>query len=59
MCDTINTYGNTIKYKIGHFNLKVKIKEANVSFSGEISRHIFFNEKYFRYDDVIYPRLEH
>ncbi len=57
MYDTINTYGKSIMYKTGHSNLKVKIKETNASFAAEVSGHIFFNDRYFGYDDAIYSTL--
>jgi phosphomannomutase/phosphoglucomutase len=57
MYDTINSYGKAIMYKTGHSNLKVKIKETNASFAAEVSGHIFFNDKYFGYDDAIYSTL--
>jgi phosphomannomutase/phosphoglucomutase len=54
MYDIINTYGKAIMYKTGHSNLKVKIKELNASFAAEVSGHLFFNDRYFGYDDAIY-----
>jgi len=54
MYDMINTYGKAIMYKTGHSNLKVKIRETNASFAAEVSGHIFFNDRYFGYDDAIY-----
>jgi phosphomannomutase / phosphoglucomutase len=57
MYDIINTYGQAIMYKTGHSNLKVKINELNASFAAEVSGHIFFNDKYFGYDDAIYSTL--
>ncbi|MBN2824995.1 MAG: phosphomannomutase/phosphoglucomutase [Campylobacterales bacterium] len=57
MYDTINTYGKAIMYKTGHSNLKVKIKETNASFAAEVSGHIFFNDRYFGYDDALYATL--
>ncbi|WP_198304410.1 phosphomannomutase/phosphoglucomutase [Arcobacter vandammei] len=54
MYDTINSYGKAIMYKTGHSNLKVKIKEENASFAAEVSGHLFFNDRYFGYDDAIY-----
>ena len=57
MYDTINTYGKAIMYKTGHSNLKVKIKETKASFAAEVSGHIFFNDRYFGYDDAIYSTL--
>jgi len=57
MYDKINKYGKAIMYKTGHSNLKVKIKETNASFAAEVSGHIFFNDRYFGYDDAIYSTL--
>lgn len=57
MYDNINKYGKAIMYKTGHSNLKVKIKEINASFAAEVSGHIFFNDRYFGYDDAIYSTL--
>jgi phosphomannomutase/phosphoglucomutase len=57
MYDIINTYGTAIMYKTGHSNLKVKIKETNASFAAEVSGHLFFNDRYFGYDDALYATL--
>jgi len=57
MYDIINTYGQAVMYKTGHSNLKVKINELNASFAAEVSGHIFFNDRYFGYDDAIYSTL--
>ena len=57
MYDSINTYGKAIMYKTGHSNLKMKIKETNASLAAEVSGHIFFNDRYFGYDDAIYSTL--
>ena len=55
MYDKINTDGgNAIMYKTGHSNLKVKIQETNADFAAEVSGHIFFNDRYFGFDDAIY-----
>lgn len=55
MYDTINNNGgNAIMYKTGHSNLKVKIQETNATFAAEVSGHIFFNDKYFGFDDAVY-----
>ncbi len=54
MYDEINKIGTAIMYKTGHSNLKIKIKEANASFAAEVSGHLFFNDRYFGYDDAIY-----
>ncbi|PIF04223.1 MAG: phospho-sugar mutase [Arcobacter sp.] len=57
MYDMVNSYGKAIMYKTGHSNLKVKIQETNASFAAEVSGHIFFNDRYFGYDDAIYSTL--
>ncbi len=57
MYDTINTYGKAVMYKTGHSNLKVKIAELNADFAAEVSGHLFFNDRYFGYDDAIYASL--
>ena len=55
MYDIINNNGGeAIMYKTGHSNLKVKIQETNASFAAEVSGHIFFNDRYFGFDDAIY-----
>lgn len=54
MYDEINKIGKSIMYKTGHSNLKVKLKELNADLACEMSGHIFFNDRYFGYDDAIY-----
>ena len=55
MYDIINANGGkAIMYKTGHSNLKVKINETNASFAAEVSGHIFFNDRFFGFDDAIY-----
>jgi phosphomannomutase/phosphoglucomutase len=54
MYDEIDKIGKAVMYKTGHSNLKVKIKELNASFAAEVSGHLFFNDRYFGYDDAIY-----
>ncbi len=55
MYDTINANGgNAIMYKTGHSNLKVKLRETNADLAAEVSGHIFFNDRYFGYDDAVY-----
>jgi phosphomannomutase/phosphoglucomutase len=57
MYDTINALGKAYMYKTGHSNLKVKIKEVEASLAAEVSGHLFFNDRYFGYDDAIYATL--
>ncbi len=57
MYDSINSIGQALMYKTGHSNLKVKLKETNAHFAAEMSGHLFFNDRYFGYDDAIYAAL--
>ncbi len=57
MYDEINKIGTAIMYKTGHSNLKVKLKETSAHLAAEMSGHIFFNDRYFGYDDAIYSAL--
>ena len=57
MYSEINKFGNAIMYKTGHSNLKVKLAETNAHLAAEMSGHIFFNDRYFGYDDAIYASL--
>ncbi len=57
MYDIINSFGTAVMYKTGHSNLKVKIAELNADFAAEVSGHIFFNDRYFGYDDALYATL--
>ncbi|RXJ93590.1 phospho-sugar mutase [Malaciobacter molluscorum] len=54
MYDLINEMGKAIMYKTGHSNLKVKLKEVNAHLAAEVSGHIFFNDRFFGFDDAIY-----
>lgn len=54
MYDIINKTGKAVMYKTGHSNLKVKLKELNAHLAAEVSGHIFFNDRYFGFDDAIY-----
>ena len=57
MYDEINRIGKAIMYKTGHSNLKVKIAETNADFAAEVSGHLFFNDRYFGFDDAVYAAL--
>lgn len=54
MYDKINEAGTAVMYKTGHSNLKVKLKELNADMAAEVSGHIFFNDRYYGYDDAVY-----
>ena len=58
MYDELDRRGATgVMYKTGHSNLKVKMRELNADLAAEVSGHIFFNDRYFGYDDAIYATL--
>lgn len=42
---------------VGHSLIKKKLKEEKALLAGEMSGHIFFNDRYFGYDDAIYATL--
>ena len=46
--------GKAVMTKTGHSNIKTKIRELNADFGIEVSGHIFFNDRYFGFDDAIY-----
>ncbi|MGC9000724.1 phosphomannomutase/phosphoglucomutase [Caldisericum sp.] len=49
--------GIPILSPVGHSLIKKKMKEENALLAGEMSGHIFFNDRYFGYDDAIYATL--
>ncbi len=55
--DEINTHGTTIMNKTGYSNLRLKLKEINADLAAEVSGHIFFNDRYYGFDDAIYASL--
>jgi len=58
MYDELERRGaKAVMYKTGHSNLKVKIKELDADLACEVSGHIFFNDRYYGYDDAIYATL--
>ncbi|MDD3150369.1 MAG: phosphomannomutase/phosphoglucomutase [Candidatus Gastranaerophilales bacterium] len=46
--------GNAIMWKTGHGFIKSKLREENAVLAGEMSGHIFFNDRFYGYDDAIY-----
>ena len=58
MYDILKERGaKAVMYKTGHSNLKVKIRELDADLACEVSGHIFFNDRYFGFDDAIYATL--
>lgn len=49
--------GQPIMWKTGHSLVKEKIRTENAPFGGEMSGHIFFNDRNFGYDDAPYAAL--
>lgn len=46
--------GRSLMWKTGHSFIKAKIKETGAALAGEMSGHIFFNDRWFGFDDAIY-----
>jgi phosphomannomutase/phosphoglucomutase len=46
--------GQPILSKTGHSIIKDKIKETNAIMAGEMSGHIFFNDRWYGHDDALY-----
>lgn len=46
--------GRPILWKTGHSLIKAKMKEEGALLAGEMSGHIFFNDRYYGFDDAIY-----
>jgi phosphomannomutase/phosphoglucomutase len=46
--------GRPIMWRTGHSLIKKKIKEEDAPLAGEMSGHIFFNDRWFGFDDAIY-----
>ncbi len=46
--------GRPLMWKTGHSFMKAKIKETGAKLAGEMSGHIFFNDRWFGFDDALY-----
>jgi len=46
--------GQATMWKTGHSFIKAKLKETGAAMAGEMSGHIFFNERWYGFDDGIY-----
>ncbi len=46
--------GRPVMWRTGHSLIKKKIQEENAPLAGEMSGHIFFNDRWFGFDDAIY-----
>ncbi len=46
--------GRPLMWKTGHSLMKAKLKETGAALAGEMSGHIFFNDRWFGFDDGLY-----
>ncbi|MGR9051894.1 MAG: phosphomannomutase/phosphoglucomutase, partial [Gammaproteobacteria bacterium] len=46
--------GRPLMWKTGHSLMKAKLKETGARLAGEMSGHIFFNDRWFGFDDALY-----
>ncbi len=46
--------GRPTMWKTGHSFVKAKLKETGAAIAGEMSGHIFFNERWYGFDDGVY-----
>jgi phosphomannomutase/phosphoglucomutase len=46
--------GQPLMWKTGHSFIKAKIKESGALLAGEMSGHIFINERWYGFDDALY-----
>jgi len=46
--------GRPLMWKSGHSLMRAKLKETAAALAGEMSGHIFFNDRWFGFDDALY-----
>lgn len=46
--------GKPTMWKTGHSFIKAKLKETGAAFAGEMSGHLFFNDRWYGFDDALY-----
>ncbi len=55
LADQITKFGGRpVMWKTGHSFMKAKLKETGAKLAGEMSGHIFFNDRWFGFDDALY-----
>ena len=55
LTEQITKYGGRpTLWKTGHSLMKAKLKETGAKLAGEMSGHIFFNDRWFGFDDALY-----
>ncbi len=52
--EIIRNGGTPTIWKTGHSLMKAKLKENGAIFAGEMSGHLFFNDRWFGFDDGLY-----
>ena len=52
--EIIRNGGTPTIWKTGHSLMKAKLKQTGAIFAGEMSGHLFFNDRWFGFDDGIY-----
>ncbi|HOS27422.1 MAG TPA: phosphomannomutase, partial [Deltaproteobacteria bacterium] len=46
--------GVPIMARVGHSPMKARLHEENAALAGEMSGHIFFNDRWYGFDDAVY-----
>ena len=55
LAETITAAGGTpVMWKTGHSLIKEKLRETGAPLAGEMSGHLFFNDRWYGFDDAIY-----
>ncbi|MGR8935098.1 MAG: phosphomannomutase/phosphoglucomutase [Gammaproteobacteria bacterium] len=55
LAEQIKQYGGQpLMWKTGHTFMKAKLKETGAKLAGEMSGHLFFNDRWFGFDDALY-----
>jgi phosphomannomutase/phosphoglucomutase len=49
-----NAGGRATMWRTGHSYIKAKLKESGAALAGEMSGHIFFQDRWYGFDDAIY-----
>jgi len=55
LANQITKYGGKpVMWKTGHSYMRAKLKETGAALAGDMSGHIFFNDRWFGFDDALY-----
>jgi phosphomannomutase / phosphoglucomutase len=49
--------GRSVMWKVGHSLIKAKMKEEHAALAGEMSGHMFFEDRWFGFDDAVYAGM--